>query len=237
MRRRAPIPSPRRAPCRSRRRRSTGSRTAITSPPSSRAWPSRRRRSRRIADNPAPPTFDNTIAALERSGRMLDRVNEAFFGVVGRPTPIRRSTRYRRWRRRSSPQHQDAIYLNPKLFARVKALYTKIASASRLDPEQQQLLEHLLSAVRPCRRAAFRRRQGEAARAQHADLDARDRVPAEAARRHQGRRAGGRRQGRARGPRRAGRSPRPPRRRRTASLPANGSFRCRTRPSSPRSSR
>jgi peptidyl-dipeptidase Dcp len=37
---------------------------------------------RKIADNPAAPTFDNTIAALEASGRMLDRVSLAFGGVV-----------------------------------------------------------------------------------------------------------------------------------------------------------
>ena len=36
----------------------------------------------RIANNPAAPTFDNTIVAIERSGRMLDRVSSAFFGVV-----------------------------------------------------------------------------------------------------------------------------------------------------------
>jgi peptidyl-dipeptidase Dcp len=35
-----------------------------------------------IAGNKIEPTFDNTIAAMERSGRMLDRVNSAFFGVV-----------------------------------------------------------------------------------------------------------------------------------------------------------
>ncbi len=34
-----------------------------------------------IAANPAPPSFDNTIAALEKSGRMLDRVNNTFFNV------------------------------------------------------------------------------------------------------------------------------------------------------------
>ena len=37
---------------------------------------------RQIANNPAAPTFDNTIAAMERSGRILDRVNNTFFGVV-----------------------------------------------------------------------------------------------------------------------------------------------------------
>src|SRR5690242_15921334 len=36
----------------------------------------------KIADNPAAPTFDNTIAAMEKSGRMLERTELAFFGVV-----------------------------------------------------------------------------------------------------------------------------------------------------------
>lgn len=36
----------------------------------------------RIARDPAAPTFDNTIVAMERSGQMLDRVQHAFFGVV-----------------------------------------------------------------------------------------------------------------------------------------------------------
>src|SRR3954465_11695068 len=41
---------------------------------------------RRIADNQAAPTFENTTAAMGRSGRMLDRVNNAFSGVVGANT-------------------------------------------------------------------------------------------------------------------------------------------------------
>ena len=38
---------------------------------------------RTIADNPAAPTFDNTIVALEKSGRLLDRATAVFFGVTG----------------------------------------------------------------------------------------------------------------------------------------------------------
>src|ERR1700759_4143885 len=39
-----------------------------------------------IAANAAPPTFENTVVAMERSGRMLDRVSETFFDVQGANT-------------------------------------------------------------------------------------------------------------------------------------------------------
>ncbi|HEX4736561.1 MAG TPA: M3 family metallopeptidase [Allosphingosinicella sp.] len=93
---------------------------------------------RRIADNPAPPTFDNTIAALERSGRMLERVNLAFSGVVGADT----NPTLDKVQEVETPkltQHQDAIYLNPKLFARVQNLYRN-RDRLGLNAEQKQLL-------------------------------------------------------------------------------------------------
>src|ERR1700691_312090 len=39
-----------------------------------------------IADNPAAPTFENTIAALEKTGQLLNRVNQVFNGVTGANT-------------------------------------------------------------------------------------------------------------------------------------------------------
>jgi peptidyl-dipeptidase Dcp len=93
----------------------------------------------RIANNPAAPTFDNTIVAMERSGRMLERVGLAFSGVVGANTnPVLDKVQEVEAPRLAA--HQDAIYLNSKLFARVKALYDQRARL-RLDPEQRQLLE------------------------------------------------------------------------------------------------
>jgi peptidyl-dipeptidase Dcp len=91
-----------------------------------------------IAANPAAPTFDNTIAALERSGRMLERVNNTFFAVVQantNPTLDKVQTV-------EAPKlaaHNDAIFLNAKLFARVKALYDRRAGL-KLDPEALQVL-------------------------------------------------------------------------------------------------
>jgi peptidyl-dipeptidase Dcp len=93
----------------------------------------------RIANNRAAPTFDNMIVAMERSGRMLERVNLAFSGVVGANTnPVLDKVQEVEAPRLAA--HQDSIYLNPKLFARVKALYDQRARL-RLDPEQRQLLE------------------------------------------------------------------------------------------------
>src|SRR5579864_5543622 len=87
----------------------------------------------RIADNPAAPTFDNTIAAMERSGRMLDRVNNTFFGVVQANT----NPALDKVQTAEAPKlaaHNDAIFLNDKLFARVKALYDRRAGL-KLDAE------------------------------------------------------------------------------------------------------
>ena len=93
----------------------------------------------KIADNPAPPTFENTLVALEKSGRMLDRVVNVFFAVVQANT----NDALDKVQAVEAPKlaaHSDAIYLNAKLFARVKALYDKRASL-KLDPESRQLLK------------------------------------------------------------------------------------------------
>ncbi|WP_454883847.1 M3 family metallopeptidase [Sphingomonas oryzagri] len=93
----------------------------------------------KIANNPAAPTFDNTIAALEKSGRMLDRVSLAFFGVVQANT----NDTLDKVQEAEAPklsQHSDAINLDPKLFARVKTLWDKRA-ALNLTPEQTQVLK------------------------------------------------------------------------------------------------
>jgi peptidyl-dipeptidase Dcp len=91
-----------------------------------------------IANNSAAPTFDNTIVALERSGRMLDRVSSTFFAVVQANT----NPALDKVQTVEAPKlaaHTDAIYLNPKLFARIKALYDRRAGL-KLDPEALQVL-------------------------------------------------------------------------------------------------
>ncbi len=94
---------------------------------------------RRIADNPAAPTFDNTIVALEQSGRMLDRVSEAFFGVVQANT----NDTLDKVQEVEAPklsQHQDAIYLDAHA-VRANPGDLRQARALKLTPEQAQLLE------------------------------------------------------------------------------------------------
>jgi peptidyl-dipeptidase Dcp len=81
----------------------------------------------KIANNKAAPTFDNTIVAMEKAGRMLDRVGLAFSAVVGANT----NDTLDKTQTDTAPElaaHQDAIYLNAKLFARVKAIYDARAS-------------------------------------------------------------------------------------------------------------
>jgi len=93
----------------------------------------------KIANDPARPTFENTIVALERSGRMLDRANSAFNAVTGANT----NDELQKVQADEAPKfaaHQDAIFLNPKLFARVKAVYARRGSL-KLAPESRQLLQ------------------------------------------------------------------------------------------------
>jgi len=92
-----------------------------------------------IANNPAPPTFDNTVAAMERSGLLLERATLAFSAVNGANTnDVLQATDTR-----TSPllaAHYDFIYLNPKLFQRFKTLHDEQASLS-LNLEQAKLLD------------------------------------------------------------------------------------------------
>ncbi len=92
-----------------------------------------------IANNPAAPTFDNTLAAMERSGQVLNRALAAFYTVVGANT----NDTLDAVEKAVSPKlaaHNDAIYLNSALFARIQALYDARATLG-LTGEQARLLE------------------------------------------------------------------------------------------------
>ena len=92
-----------------------------------------------IADNPAPPTFANTLEAMERSGALLTRVTKVFFNL----TTANTSDALQKIKADEAPKlaaHSDAIFLNPKLFARVKAIYDQ-RDALKLDPESRYLAE------------------------------------------------------------------------------------------------
>ena len=93
-----------------------------------------------ISDNPQPPTFDNTIVAMEKTGQLLERVTKAFFAVVSANTnPTLQAVRQTEAPKLAA--HQDAIYLDAKLFHRVEAVY-KERHSLKLSPEQLRLVEH-----------------------------------------------------------------------------------------------
>ncbi len=94
---------------------------------------------RRIADDPAPPTFENTIVAMERAGATLTRAQRVFGALAQADT----NPRLQAVQKAEAPRlsaHRDAIYLDAKLFARVQSLYGR-RDGLKLDPEQLQLLK------------------------------------------------------------------------------------------------
>jgi peptidyl-dipeptidase Dcp len=92
-----------------------------------------------IAADPNPPSFDNTIAAMERSGQMLDRLNR-LFGVVRQniSTPQIQALD-REWQPKLAAA-DDAIVFNPGLFKRMEVVYRSLPT-STLTPEQKRLAE------------------------------------------------------------------------------------------------
>src|SRR5215831_7454102 len=81
----------------------------------------------KIADDPAPPTFENTIEALERSGQLLTRVELIFNGLTGANT----NDTLEKVQEEEAPKLaalQSEMFLNAKLFKRVEAVYAKRAS-------------------------------------------------------------------------------------------------------------
>jgi peptidyl-dipeptidase Dcp len=94
-----------------------------------------------IADNPAAPTFANTVEALERSGNRLGRVL-AVFGVM---TSNMATPEYQALQREWSPRlaaASDEIVLNPRLFDRVRTVYQQRQQAG-LNAQQQRVVTRL----------------------------------------------------------------------------------------------
>jgi peptidyl-dipeptidase Dcp len=92
-----------------------------------------------IASQRSAPTFHNTIEALERSGRALDRVASVFFNLSGTDT----SPEIQEIERKIAPRlakHNMRIYQDAGLFKRVAAL-TKRQASLRLSEEQVRVLE------------------------------------------------------------------------------------------------
>ncbi len=93
-----------------------------------------------IADNPEPPTFENTIEAMEFSGNQLDRVSSLFFNLNSAET----NDEIQQIAQEVSPlltEFGNDVTLNPALFKRVKAVYESKDSLD-LSPEQLTLLDN-----------------------------------------------------------------------------------------------
>lgn len=94
-----------------------------------------------IVNNPRPPTFENTILAFDRSGESLARVS-AVFGAL---QSAHSSPELQKIAEQASPllsQHRSNIYLNDRLFARIKAVYDQ-RNKLKLGEEERFLLEKI----------------------------------------------------------------------------------------------
>jgi peptidyl-dipeptidase Dcp len=94
---------------------------------------------RAIAESPAKPTFENTLVPFEKSGLLLERARAAFNAVSEANT----NPKLQAVKAALAPKlaaHHDAIYLNPKLFARVASVY-KQRESRRFDAESRRLIE------------------------------------------------------------------------------------------------
>ncbi len=92
-----------------------------------------------VAANPEPPTFANTIEALERSGRGLDKVGGVFFNLAGAAT----NDALQAIEREIAPilaRHRSETYLNDALFRRIDALKAE-ADGLGLSAEQARVLD------------------------------------------------------------------------------------------------
>jgi peptidyl-dipeptidase Dcp len=95
-----------------------------------------------IGADPAPPTFANTVAALERSGRTMDRVQRTFVALASaHTTPGLQEIETAMAPRLAA--HGDDILLDPALFRRLETLGERVAEGElELDEEEARLLEH-----------------------------------------------------------------------------------------------
>ena len=94
-----------------------------------------------IATNPEPPTWENTIEALERSGAELRRVSAVFFNLLGTDA----TEELEAIAAEIAPQlaaHTDKLYLNEQLYGRITAV------TPPNDPESRRLHDHILRQFR-----------------------------------------------------------------------------------------
>lgn len=92
-----------------------------------------------IVNNPATPTFENTIVALEHSGQLISKVSGPFYNLLSAET----SDELQNLAQQVSPlmtEHSNSIRLNEKLFDRIKTVYDQ-KDKLKLNKEQQMLLK------------------------------------------------------------------------------------------------
>lgn len=96
---------------------------------------------KKIADNPAAPTFENTLVPMEKSGQLLTRVNSVFNLLTGANTnPV-----LQKIQEEEAPKlaaSQDEIYLNSKLFKRIETIYTH-RTQLKPDAESKRLIAYI----------------------------------------------------------------------------------------------
>ena len=101
----------------------------------------RRREVLAIANNPAAPTFANTVEALERAGERLDRVETLFSVMTSNMSTPEYQAIDREWSPRLAAAY-DEIILNQALFDRVKAIHAA-RETSGLNAQQQRVVTRL----------------------------------------------------------------------------------------------
>ena len=148
------------------------------------AWRAHRDELDAIAADPRAPDFDNTVAAFDRAGELLTRINTLFGNLAAAET----SPELQAVERDVAPlqaAHDSATYMHPALFARIDALHAR-RDALGLDPEQAAAARSRAPRFRSRGRQA--RAGGAAAirRDRRAARDADDAVRAERARRRGG---------------------------------------------------
>ncbi len=92
-----------------------------------------------IVNNTEAPTFENTVAAMDRSGELLEKVSYVFYGLNSCNT----NDELQALSKELSPllsKHSDDISMNAKLFERIKTVYENRKN-EKLDKEQTKLLE------------------------------------------------------------------------------------------------
>lgn len=98
-----------------------------------------------IVNQRSAPTFENTVEALERSGKLLDRVFAVWGVMTGNMTTPEYQALQREWGPRLSAA-SDEITLNPQLFHRVKTVYDNRTRAN-LSAEQQRVVTRLYESM------------------------------------------------------------------------------------------